>query len=85
MMSNMQPQRGQGRGRHRAQNKSEEDKCLEMKAKGHKIDEETRKPGDIFERKDRGGKIQHGFGKNQGKEASDMTTDRGTRGAGGVH
>jgi hypothetical protein len=81
-MGNNQEPLKSGKGRHRGDAKSESDICHEDQAKGHKPEEETSKPGNTFERKDRGGKIQKGFGKNQGKEASDITSDKGTRGAG---
>ncbi len=68
--------RGRQRGQH---DESEEQRIHELRAKGSLKKPIDHKPGDEFERKsDRGN--QRGFGKNQGKESIDRTTDHGTRG-----
>lgn len=75
-----------GRGRRRGDEKSEDDVRHEMQAKGH-IPKQVRERGEEFhgmEQKHERGR-QRGFGKNQGKEASDLSTAHGTKAAGAEH
>lgn len=74
--------RGRGRGKH----KESEDVLREEKAKGHLGKPQGEMPGEEFEGADvRSRGIQHGFGKNQGKEAVDRNTRWGSRANGGHH
>lgn len=67
-----------------AHEESEEQKIHELRAKGSLKKPIDHKLGDEFERRsDRGS--QRGFGRNQGKEAIDRTTDHGTRAGGTDH
>lgn len=71
-------------GNKHGKEKSEVQARQELQAKGHLGKEQDEQPGEEFERKEERGR-QKGFGKNQGKEATDLTSDRGSRGADNEH
>ncbi len=57
----------------------------EDKAKGHLGKPQGEMPGEEYKGVDRSERPQKGFGKNQGRESEDRSTDFGTRAAGSEH